>query len=348
MNHKLETKPDAPEAPLQLAAIPIEQITTSPHQARKVFDEDLIKTLAESMRQEGLIQPITVRTVTRAEDPELHKTDLSADNAKPQALTPQSWELISGERRLRAARLLNWKTIPARIIQTISAGEAAAKGLIENLQREDLNPIDEAEGFYHLNKLSPDYWDQNQIAKVTGRTQGYVSQSISMLKLAPDIQENIRRLILTRSLGLEIGRLDDHNLQRMVVKSLGKNQTVKAARKLVDEALGWRSRKEKRRTQIDPLAEAWSKLYADTTLPQHGSCKVIYKEGIWRLCHNIFISSFPAVAGGESIHVVSRFALSNAFKHTVDEFRKVVPIPMPCEVLATTFPPQLKSLSWRY
>src|SRR5579872_5379223 len=100
--------------------IPIDHIRSSPHQARKAFDPDSLRSLADSLQQEGLIQPITVRLLPETEN---------------------AYELVSGERRLRAAKLLGWTTIEAKIIQVISEGEAAAKGLIENLQREDLNPI---------------------------------------------------------------------------------------------------------------------------------------------------------------------------------------------------------------
>src|SRR5579864_6482075 len=105
-------------------SIAIDKIALSRHQARKVFDEEAIKGLAESMKQEGLLQPITVR------------------------LAGEAYELISGERRLRGAKLLGWPAIDAKVIQTLSEAEAAAKGLIENLQREDLNPIEEAQGFH--------------------------------------------------------------------------------------------------------------------------------------------------------------------------------------------------------
>jgi ParB-like chromosome segregation protein Spo0J len=178
--------------------------------------------------------------------------------------------------------LLGWTTIPARIIQTISAGETAAKGLIENLQREDLNPMEEAEGFDHLNKLSPDYWDQNQIAKVTGRTQGYISQSLSLLKLAPEIQENIRRLIFSRSLGLEIGRIEDHNQQRKVAKVLGKKPTIKKARERVDMELGWKSRNSPKKAVADPLAPVWAEVLSDHSIAPQCAWKVEYKEETWQ------------------------------------------------------------------
>src|SRR5713101_6295792 len=103
--------------------IPVENIKPSPHQARKEFDPEGIKSLAQSMQSEGLIQPIIVRAVAAG-----------------------AYELIAGERRLRAAKLLGWTSIDAIIQSSVSDQDAAIKGLIENLQREDLNPIEEAQG----------------------------------------------------------------------------------------------------------------------------------------------------------------------------------------------------------
>src|SRR2546428_14023145 len=89
-------------------SIPIDQIKPSSHQARKDFDEKAIKGLAESMRQEGLIEPIIVRTVSALQQ--------GVTPTPPNADTPIQYELISGERRLRSAKLLGWKTIEAKII----------------------------------------------------------------------------------------------------------------------------------------------------------------------------------------------------------------------------------------
>src|ERR1700690_3438222 len=108
-----------------IEALPLEKIYTSPPQMRKDFDPMALRDLARSMREEGLIQPITVRKMGEA------------------------FELVVGERRLRAAQILGWKAIEARVIE-ISDEDAAVKGLIENLQRSDLTPVEEARGFKQL------------------------------------------------------------------------------------------------------------------------------------------------------------------------------------------------------
>ena len=96
-------------------SIPIDQIRPSPHQARKTFDEASIQALAESIKQEGLLQPITVRRLG----------DTAVDDV---GRATNFFELIGGERRFRAVKLLGWTAIDAKVIKTISEAEAAAKG----------------------------------------------------------------------------------------------------------------------------------------------------------------------------------------------------------------------------
>ena len=191
-----------PDAPAQvnpsskLQMVSISLIKPSPHQARKIFDEENLWKLAESMRQEGLIQPITVRQLLPT----------AGDRIDP------GYELVSGERRMRAAKLLGWSLIEARIISVISEGEVAAKGLIENLQREDLNPIEEAEGFAQLNQVDPTYWTHERVAQVTGKSRVYITQSLSLLRLPDAIKEDVRRRTYSRGHALEIARLPGSSL----------------------------------------------------------------------------------------------------------------------------------------
>src|ERR1039457_5496065 len=104
---------EIPASKLQM--VPLALIRPSPHQARKYFDEENLWKLAESLRQEGLIQPITVRLLLPT----------AGDRGEP------AYELVSGERRLRAAKLINWNVIEARVISVVSEGEVAAKGRSE-------------------------------------------------------------------------------------------------------------------------------------------------------------------------------------------------------------------------
>jgi ParB family transcriptional regulator, chromosome partitioning protein len=200
--------------PAELRSIPISQIIPAKHQARKSFNPERLRGLAESMKQEGLLNPIVVRKVG------------------------DQFELISGERRVRAAKSLSWDSIEAKVITTVSEAEAAAKGLIENIQREDLNPIEEAEGFQDLHQLDPKYWTQTKIAETVGKRQDYVSRSLALLDLPAVVLESMRQRIISREHGVELLRLDNAKLQKRWAAKVDKNQwTVKETRVAVDRYL---------------------------------------------------------------------------------------------------------------
>ena len=196
-------------------SIPLDNIRPAAHQARKNFDDESLKALAESMKQEGLLQPISVRQAG------------------------EQFELISGERRLRAAKLLGWPAIDAKIVQTVSEAEAAAKGLVENLQRDDLNPLEEAEGFQALLDLKDSHWTQDQIAKVTGKDKTYISRTLDLNNLADPVKDELRRRNFSRNHGIELSRLSNQEDQLKAAKEVkNKDLSVQATRKFVDQALG--------------------------------------------------------------------------------------------------------------
>jgi ParB family chromosome partitioning protein len=273
----LEPPPVSETPPSTLQMIPLTQIKPSPHQARKYFDEENLWKLAESMRQEGLIQPITVRKLL----------PIAGDREDP------GYELVSGERRFRAAKLLGWTVLEARIISVISEGEIAAKGLIENLQREDLNPLEEAEGFSQLNQVDPTYWTHERVAQVTGKSRVYITQSLSLLRLPEAIKEDIRRRIYTRGHALEIARLPGPSLQLSVAKLVPDRLTREQTRKLIDSILlGKKSLKMTKpgvvSTRIlvdkagdDPLADLWPNFILNPWVSSPGSIQVRYL-GNWR------------------------------------------------------------------
>jgi ParB family chromosome partitioning protein len=279
MNDVYENPPDIslPEVPaskLQMVALAL--IKPSPHQARKLFDEESLWKLAESFRQEGLIQPITVRQLL----------PMAGDREDP------GYELVSGERRLRAAKLLGWTRIEARVISVISEGEVAAKGLIENLQREDLNPIEEAEGFAKLNTVDPTYWTHERIAQVTGKSRTYITQSLSVLRLPEAIKEDVRRRTYSRGHALEIARLPGSSLQLSVAKMIPDRLTREQTRKLIDSILlGKKSLKLNKpgvvttslvsRKEEDPLEDLWPEFVANPWITTPGSIRVKYL-GDWK------------------------------------------------------------------
>ena len=119
--------PEAPQARAGFAEVPIESLQPNPQQPRRRFDEEALAELAESIRQHGVLQPILV-----SED------------------QPGRYHLITGERRLRAARLAGLQAIPAVIRERLEGAEQLELALVENLQRRDLTPLEEARAFEHL------------------------------------------------------------------------------------------------------------------------------------------------------------------------------------------------------
>ncbi|MGY8809136.1 MAG: ParB/RepB/Spo0J family partition protein [Fidelibacterota bacterium] len=143
----------------------ISRITPNPHQPRKVFDEKSLKQLAQSIDEKGLITPITVK----------------ASNNK--------YIIVAGERRFRAHQLLKRKRILAYIIDADSNKDIMYMALIENIQREDLNAIEQAKGYQYLK----DNLDSSitEIAKTVGKSRPAVSNSLRLLNLPEEIQESI-------------------------------------------------------------------------------------------------------------------------------------------------------------
>lgn len=299
----------AQKAPV-VQAIPVDKIRPSAHQTRRNFDPEKLKGLAESMKQEGQLQPIIVRPAPSSQVPDTSnggKNELVSSD-----LVAETYELILGERRWRAAILLGWTIIEAKIITTISEAEAAAKGLVENTQRERLDPLEEARGFSDLNRLDSDYWTQEKIADVFGKSQEYVSLSIKMLNLPEGIHEIIRRRIISRSHALELLPLPNQDEQLAAANEItAKGLSHKEARKLVSGMLG-RLPKDQggggagtdapshpKVKGKDPLASLWAALPQDSAailVPEHG---IRYKGGlVWSFdveASGVDLSHDPAV-----------------------------------------------------
>lgn len=146
--------------------IPLEQIKVNPFQPRDQFDQQSLDELKQSIQQLGIIQPLTVRRVG-----------------------PGSYQLISGERRLRAARLLKMTEVPAYVVDTGQQG-MIEMALVENLQRKDLNPIEIGLALARLQEECN--LNQDQIGLRVGMSRPNVSHYIRMIKLPPDIQWAIR------------------------------------------------------------------------------------------------------------------------------------------------------------
>ena len=197
----------APQQPAGILDIPVAAIVANPRQPRREFDEAGIRELAESIRAEGLLQPIVVRKVG------------------------QGFELIAGERRLRAFRHLGIKVVPARVLD-VSDAASAVLALVENLQRADLNPVDEALG---IASLMRDFkLTQDSVAERLGKPRATVANSVRLLQLDREVLGYLSKGQINTGhakvlLGLEQAAQQVQAARRIVQDDL----SVRSAEKLV-------------------------------------------------------------------------------------------------------------------
>lgn len=193
----------------QIQEIPLKQIIPNTYQPRRQFDDVQLNELAQSIQVNGLLQPIIVR--------------LNDD---------QKYEIIAGERRFRAVELLNWEKIPA-IVRDYSNQESAALALIENLQREDLNPIEEAQAYQQLEQM--EQLPQKDLARKLGKSQSYVANKLRLLKLAQPVQQAIITGTISQRHGRALLNLSAKQQEEVLAKIMKRKLTVKATEKLVQQ-----------------------------------------------------------------------------------------------------------------
>jgi len=196
-----------------VTSLSIEKIETNPFQPRTDFDEQALKELAESIRQQGIIQPITVRK-----------------------LGYDRYQIISGERRFRASRIAGLETIPAyiRIANDQSMLEMA---LVENIQRENLNPIEIGISYKRL--IDECSLSQEQLAEKVGKDRSTVTNFIRLLKLPPKIQAAIRDGIISMGHARAMINVDDVAMQLKIFDDiLARNLSVRKVEELVRTTTG--------------------------------------------------------------------------------------------------------------
>ncbi len=180
--------PDTPRARAGFAEIPVDHLHPNPHQPRHIFDERALEELADSIRRHGILQPLLV----------------SEDG-------PERYLLMTGERRWRAARLAGLRTIPAVIRERLADGEQLEVALVENLQRQDLTPLEEARAFDDLRTSLG--LSQAEIAKRVAMDRSTVANSLRLLKLPPEVQELVERGDLSAGHGRTLLAFDGDDLQ---------------------------------------------------------------------------------------------------------------------------------------
>lgn len=196
----------------QILLVPHEEILPNRNQPRKRFDCDELEGLAESIRQNGIIQPLVVRCLTNGQ-----------------------YELIAGERRLRAARIVGVARIPCIVMQ-ISDEKSAILALLENIQRQNLGFFEESEALIHIMRLYN--ISQEQLATRLGKAPSTISNKLRLLKLPEDVRLEITKAGLTERHARALLKLDNQAQMRRALSIITERRlNVSETDKLVDQML---------------------------------------------------------------------------------------------------------------
>ena len=195
----------------EILKINVNDIIPNTYQPRRFFDEVALIELSQSIKEHGIIQPLTVRK----------RGDI--------------YELVAGERRLRAAKLASLGEVPCTLVD-ITDTQSAQIALLENLQREDLNYIEEAEAYYNL--MNDHNFTQEEIASKMGKKQSTVANKLRLLKLSPQVRGLCLENSLTERHARALLSVTDEKLQLKIIEKVIKNGlNVKKTEELINKEL---------------------------------------------------------------------------------------------------------------
>jgi len=233
----------------------LSEIEPNKDQPRKDFDQEALMELADSIRQHGVIQPLIVRPMEQT-----------------------GYQLVAGERRWRAARMAGLTEVPA-IIKDISGSQAMEIALIENLQREDLNPIEEAEGYRAL--MEEHGFTQDQVAGSVGRSRPLIANAVRLLQLPEKVIAMVKKGDLSAGHARTLLALEDKSLiEKIAVEIVKHKMSVRELEKYV-KSLG--------KTEKKPLVRARDAYYSEIELALKGELgrKITVKEKKGKGCIEI-------------------------------------------------------------
>lgn len=232
----------ASETKNQVVEIPVAAIVPNQYQPRKVFDQTEIQELAQTISEHGLLQPIVVRE-----------------------FRPGEYEIIAGERRFRAVKLLQWEKIPA-IVEKMTDAESASLALIENLQRAQLSPVEEAQAYKQLMEFNN--LTQAALAKGMGKSQSFVANKLRLLKLIKPVQNAILDGRITERHGRALLGLDEDQQRTLLMEIVNQHWNVRQTEDAVAQMLGKPTSAEKaaqQAVQQDAASENVAQAAGETT-----------------------------------------------------------------------------------
>ena len=214
--------------------IDINKIYTNPNQPRKNFDKESLNELAESIRIHGLIQPIIVNE------------------------TEDGYMIIAGERRFRASKICGLKEIDA-IVKTYTSKQIAEIAIIENLQREDLNPVEVAKG---IKQLMEEYGlTQEKVAERLGKSRSAIANSLRILSLYPEVIDLVEKGKVSFGHAKILASIDDYATQIILAKKIAKDKlTVRDLEKEVEAILGNKKKKKLAKLPSEELQDFISEM----------------------------------------------------------------------------------------
>ena len=248
--------------------VDIDEIRPNENQPRRVFDEDKLNELAASIKEHGIIQPIVLRK------------------------EGDGYVIVAGERRYRAARKAGLKKVPS-VIRELTEDQNLLIAIIENMQREDLNPIEEAEG---LNRMIDVYGlTQDAVSKSVGKSRPYITNSLRLLKLPEEVRDMTERGFITAGHARAIAGIDDEERQIAIAKKASdEGLSVREVERLANQT-GTKTRRkpaEKSPDLVRVEAELKEKLGTKVNIsrsPKRGKIEIEYysKEELDRLIETL-------------------------------------------------------------
>ena len=244
-NVKKETKEKSSE-------ILLSQIRANQYQPRTSFDQKKLEELAESIKKHGVIQPVLVRK------------------------DGKGFELVAGERRFRAAKLAKLKKIPV-VVSNISDVQSLEIAILENIQREDLNPLEVAKGYQRLKDEFG--YTQEAVAKSVGKTRSSVANSLRLLTLSPKIQDEIDKGVISEGHAKVLLSVDGVKAEQLLMRIISENLSVRDLEKQITESSPQTSKKEKKsRDELNLESALSSRIGSKVTIEdKDGKGKMVIK-----------------------------------------------------------------------
>ncbi|MBA3234646.1 MAG: ParB/RepB/Spo0J family partition protein [Chloroflexi bacterium] len=238
--------PDSPTRSVGVRVVPIDHIEPNPEQPRLFFEPEALNELAASIREHGVLQPILVRP-----------------------LGPNTYQIVAGERRWRASRLAGLTTIPA-LIEDIDDDTSLEISIIENLQREDLSPLDEAAMYDRM--VHEHGYSIRKLADKIGKDKGYLENRLRLADAPPEVRELVSLRKDSLSHAYELMKVDDPKKRRRLAEQVARGELT---------LVKLREKIEGRRSRPQPVDESFDAAEADVRTPESTPVADTAAEALW-------------------------------------------------------------------